>query len=247
MPNSGDPANGMVLVRDGNYPPSFVLNTGEMLQPRFGLAWDVFGNGKTAIRTGFAKFNQTPSVRTPIARRAHLVQPDLLLRESGHLPDRRRRAGPGQRQLSATGHQADQHLQHYVRDPAEHRIRHGVGRKVRFRSRPEFGEDSQHQPLPYGARFLPQNIDPTTGSALIDNFLRPYGDYGSITYRENSGSSNYHALQTTINRRFTGGLQFGAAYTYSKTMDYGTSFPMYQDYRKWNYGMADFDQTHILT
>ena len=40
----GDPANGMVTSRDQNYPKDFVVNSGELLQPRFGLAWDVFGN-----------------------------------------------------------------------------------------------------------------------------------------------------------------------------------------------------------
>src|SRR5690606_24674724 len=99
--------------------------------------------------------------------------------------------------------------------------------------------------LPYGERFLASSIDPPTNRPLPDNFLRPYPGLGNITYREGSGSSNYHALQVKADRRLSQGLQFGVAYTYSKTMDYGNfrqTLPTYQDH-KWLYGKSDFDQT----
>ena len=48
---------------------------------------------------------------------------------------------------------------------------------------------------PYGTRFLPQNIDPTTNTPLNDNYLRPYPGYAEITERTRLGSSNYHALK----------------------------------------------------
>jgi hypothetical protein len=100
--------------------------------------------------------------------------------------------------------------------------------------------------LPYGVRFLPSSQDPSrpAGTPLTDNFLRPMPGYGNIDYREASGSSNYHALQVSANRRYANGLQAGVAYTYSKTMDY-TGLPVYRDFRQWSYGKADFDQTHV--
>jgi hypothetical protein len=99
--------------------------------------------------------------------------------------------------------------------------------------------------LPYGTRFLPQSLDPTTGRPLPDNFLRLYPGYATLSYRETSTGSNYHALQFAANRRFTTGLQFGASYTWSKTMDY-QNLPMFRPRRVWSYGKADFDQTHML-
>ena len=45
---------------------------------RFGLAWDVFGNGKTAIRTGFGEFYNTPS--TQIAQNSSGNPPDTYNR-----------------------------------------------------------------------------------------------------------------------------------------------------------------------
>jgi hypothetical protein len=100
--------------------------------------------------------------------------------------------------------------------------------------------------LPYRARFLdvnPQNVQPDGGGhGAADDFLRPYPGYGSITYYDNSGYSNYNALQVAANRRFIRGLQFGLAYTYSKTMDLVITIamvcPSYARTASGNYGRA---------
>jgi hypothetical protein len=53
-----------------------------------------------------------------------------------------------------------------------------------------------------------------------------------------------------VNRRFKHGLQGGAAWTWSKAMDYDdndtTDLSALVDRRVWNYGKAGFDRTHIL-
>jgi hypothetical protein len=108
--------------------------------------------------------------------------------------------------------------------------------------------------IPYRARHLdvnPQNANPVVANtALPDDFLRPYPGYGNITYYFNGGLSNYNALQVAANRRFTRGVQFGVAYTWSKAMDYADGdrdgVATYRPLRIWNYGKAGFDQTHIF-
>ncbi|HEY3026402.1 MAG TPA: carboxypeptidase regulatory-like domain-containing protein [Pyrinomonadaceae bacterium] len=96
-----------------------------------------------------------------------------------------------------------------------------------------------------------QNGPHTTG-VLGDNFLRPYRGFGDITVTTWSGTSNYNGLQVQVNRRYTSNFQYGAAYTWSKTFDYskdddtGDVFNG-RPYKAFNYGPADFDQTHILT
>src|SRR5439155_690611 len=83
-----------------------------------------------------------------------------------------------------------------------------------------------------------------------DNFFRPFPGYNNVWFFENSGVTDYNALQVQANRRFAGGLQFGAAYTLSRSRDYtsnndtGTGANMqiatYQDPATWNYGLAAF-------
>ena len=79
--------------------------------------------------------------------------------------------------------------------------------------------------VPRGATFLPQNQDPTRApnalagaNALTTDLLRPYQGYGGIRMWEYSGYSNYHSLQTGINRRFDDGFMFSVFYVWSKAL-----------------------------
>lgn len=78
--------------------------------------------------------------------------------------------------------------------------------------------------------------------------LRPYKGYGPIRVTNNVSNSSYHGLQVDVNHRFYKGLLFGAAYTYSKSMDFGSSqrdvLPNAFD-RSLQYGFSDFDHRHV--
>jgi hypothetical protein len=103
--------------------------------------------------------------------------------------------------------------------------------------------------VPYGTNALPSAIDPTTGRPYQINFLRPVQGFGNIQYNEYGSSSSYHSLQTTVQRRFSRGLMFGAAWTWSKTMDLvdGNSvLNPFVNSRVWDYGKAGYDRTHTL-
>lgn len=79
--------------------------------------------------------------------------------------------------------------------------------------------------------------------------LRPYKGFSNITEAENRGSSIYHGLQANLRRRMTRGLLFGLAYTWSKTLDFGSAnnyvLPNYFD-KNISYGLADFDVRHVF-
>jgi hypothetical protein len=50
--------------------------------------------------------------------------------------------------------------------------------------------------------------------------LRPYPRFTEVTlYRNNTGHSTYHSFQSRIEKRFSGGLTFTAAYTFSRLID----------------------------
>jgi hypothetical protein len=105
--------------------------------------------------------------------------------------------------------------------------------------------------IPFGANFDPRNADPANPRVpLPAAFLRPYPGFQSIGHIEWAGSSTYHSLQATANRRFARGLQFGAAWTWSKALDYNDNdnetISTLVSPRVWNYGLASFDRTHVL-
>jgi predicted heme/steroid binding protein len=82
------------------------------------------------------------------------------------------------------------------------------------------------------------------------NALRPYKGFGSIRQTDNIASSRYNALQVAWTRRYSGGLLFGASYTYSKSMDNGSNQrdvvpDTYDTSMLW--GPSEFDARHILT
>ncbi len=81
------------------------------------------------------------------------------------------------------------------------------------------------------------------------NALRPYKGFGSIRQTDNVANSIYNSLQISWNRRYSGGLQFGASYTLSKSMDNGSNqrdvVPNTYDVSSL-WGPSEFDARHIL-
>ena len=86
---------------------------------------------------------------------------------------------------------------------------------------------------------------------------RPYPQYSSISSWEPIGISTYHALQLSAEKRFSAGLSFLAAYTFSKALDEGgggnsasaESRNNVQNPRnvKAEYGLADFNYPQRFT
>jgi hypothetical protein len=79
--------------------------------------------------------------------------------------------------------------------------------------------------------------------------LRPFKGFSTITQDTNEGSSTYNGLQLNLKRRLTKGVAFGVAYTWSKSMDFGSGsgyvLPNVYNTRI-NYGPRYFDIRHIL-
>ncbi len=82
-----------------------------------------------------------------------------------------------------------------------------------------------------------------------ENALRPYQGFASIIEASDRGSSIYNGMQINLKRRLTRNFLFGAAYTWAKLLDYGSSrgyvLPNYYN-PSINYGPADFDIRNVL-
>jgi hypothetical protein len=81
------------------------------------------------------------------------------------------------------------------------------------------------------------------------NALRPYLGFASITLYETTGRSRYNAMQLQVQRRAARGFGYSVAYTWSRTMDDGSSrtdlLPNAYDDSGY-YGISDLDRPHVL-
>lgn len=96
-------------------------------------------------------------------------------------------------------------------------------------------------------QLLPGTLQANPGINV--NALRPYQGFGVVDISENSGQSRYNGLQVSIQKRFSAGLQFGIAYTYSSSKDDASSLTdvLPNAYNgQGYYGPSDFDRTHVL-
>lgn len=82
-----------------------------------------------------------------------------------------------------------------------------------------------------------------------------FADLGAVEYRENNGNSIYNGLDLALDKRYSGGLAFGAAYTWSKSLDYAmehlfsggsSSFMQNAHNLRDQRGRSDFDYRHRL-
>ncbi|HEY6302719.1 MAG TPA: carboxypeptidase regulatory-like domain-containing protein [Terriglobales bacterium] len=100
---------------------------------------------------------------------------------------------------------------------------------------------------------------PPTGAAVnlaeacgnvSPNAFRPYPGYGSIGRKDQTGSSNYNALEVTV-RHTIGGLELNGSYTYSHSIDDSSSANdagLINTYALNTFrASSNFDQRHTIT
>ncbi|MBM3736385.1 MAG: hypothetical protein FJW39_11420 [Acidobacteria bacterium] len=251
-PGTGDEFNGLLVA--GKHPQEILADRGVMFGPRFGFAWDPFGGGKTAVRGGAGLFynrepagfltnalTQQPIVNSPTV--FHGTFASLASAGSLAFPQDITAIDPVSKVPSTVNYSFS--IQRNIGFSTIFDIAYvgSLGRNLQWRR--------NLNAVPFGANFRPENADPTnTRVPLPANFLRGYQGFGNLPQVEFASSSNYHSLQVSADRRFSRGVQFGVAYTWSRAMDYnsadGEVVSNLVARRVWNYGPSSFDRGQVL-
>ena len=239
-PADGIPFSGLVQYKD-----RFFHTPPIQYAPRIGFAFDVFGNGKTAMRGGIGIFYgraygvdtigatsagvgpmaAPPAFRAPIYYNTTFAN---LLNTQGYYGSQNVNGGSQDFKNPTTynwsfGIQQD--------------IRHGMILDIAYvgnTSHHGFGTANDANAVPPLTTWTPEGgsnkayLDPTsasngTGAFYAANLIRAatkYQGYGSIATYTSLGESSYNALQVQLNRRFGKRYQFGVNYTWSKTITF---------------------------
>jgi hypothetical protein len=199
------------------------------VSPRLGFVYDLSGQHTTILRGGFGIFHDRPwgnMVYAQIANAPGMLQPTL---QWGRLQDLRAAGGDPNPTLVMwpTAYDFTPPKVYAWNIGLQRKLAHAVVLDVAYvgsSSKDLLGYEFINA-VPYGAKLLPQNQDPTRpssptpgASALPDDFLRPYPGYGDIGLVGYPGYSNHHSLQTSLQRRFDEGFMFSVFYVWSKTL-----------------------------
>jgi len=257
VPGTGNEANGMVLGTTPGQAKGFRDTLPPTPEPRIGFAYDITGDGKTALHASAGLFHNARlgggQLGNIAANPPFIHNPIIYYSTLSSLTN----APSAQRPSNLNA------LEVHAQTPSSANLSVGVQREIGWGTVIDasyIGTLGRHlemeeniNALADGVKFVdlhPENKDPRTGIALPNDYLRPYIGYGDIFVRGNWGTSNYNALQVQANRRYIHGVQFGVAYTWSKSMGIGDDDParvsIYRDVRAWNYAPNSFSQAHNL-
>jgi carboxypeptidase family protein len=207
---SGNRFNGLVP------PEPFWQSSKRNFAPRFSFAYDLFGNGKTALRGGYGMFYSREILGAFILMSGNPPFSELLSIDNAQLSNP---AGGSTRnfdlpitlgsidtnQLTPNTQQWNLNIQHGLTGNMVLEVAYSGSRGVHF---------MRTQDINQGLPDARVSVATPAAQRLNPNPLRPYKGWTVINHREQSYASNYHGLQVGLNRSFARGLSGQIAYTW---------------------------------
>ncbi len=207
---TGERYNGLVD------PTAYWKTSKKNFAPRFSFAYDLFGDGKTAMRGGYGLFYSREILGAFILMSGNPPFSELLQVTNTSM------SSPGggttrnydlpitlgsidMNQLTPYTQQWNVNIQRSLSNTMVLEVGYSGSRGLHLMRT----QDLNQPPATEGIARGTQNADQ----------LRPYKGWSVINHREQSYSSNYHGLQLGLNRSFARGLMTQVAYTWSKAID----------------------------
>jgi len=188
-------------------------------QPRVGVIWDPFGDGKTSVRAAYSILSDQPvtNVVSPTAGNPPIVTPLTFTGPAGSIRLDNAIAVAGPAGLAPASVDAG------FRNPSMQTWNVNVQR--------EFYRNMTFTLGYFGSKGEHLRVSRNVNQFLIDTNTRPYpkiagtspiqpgSNVGNITEITSAGRSRYKGLWFTLQQRLKGGLQFNGSYTLSKSED----------------------------
>ncbi len=194
-------------------PNKYLVNTNNHLfAPRVGFAYDVLGNGKTAVRAGYGMFYQRERVSryTLVANAPFAVTASNYSRPLGGATPATLGAGSAS---PAGGYDTSNTLPVSMQYnlTVEQSLAKNTVLQVSY-----VGNRGEHLTSSYDVNSVaPQNWTAATFAPAAQlNSYRPYSNFGSLAYWTHNGDSYYNGLQTLFRTQIAQ-FRMQAAYTWS--------------------------------
>ena len=202
--------------------------------PRIGIAYDVFGNGKTAIRSGFGVFYDRPPSDS-VSQQGGAANPPFQKVTSLTVGNIDNPAGGTVAPTTPVAFTGFAPIN--LRSPSVYTYNLDIQQQLPFHLILDLGYVGNQQRHLLAASFTcttacsattsGYNIDalppgtkfahPTLSSAGI-NSIRPYLGFSAINQNSYSDNGHYNSLQSTLSRRFSTGLSMSASFTWANGM-----------------------------
>ena len=247
---TGDPLNGIIIAgQNSPYGRRIVDSPWATFGPRAGFAWDVAGDGKTAVRGGYGLYYDRTLVG--IALQNAFLNPPFSF---GALVSATGGSGPTFGNPTAGAARDNEILVPNLtvmstdfKVPSAHHWSLGAQRQLPW----DFALDVAYVGSAGRNLLRAYDINQTpAGTTSPTNAARPYRGWGNITRRSTDATSIYNSLQVSLARRMRNGIQFNLAYTLSKVETDSPSdrSDVAQDLNNLDAerAVASYDRTHIL-